>query len=108
MIPGKAREDLVSGLGTVAGSCARICLMAYLKIKIKKQTKTLLQTKTNAQTRIDDNLHIVEQPPVSELSLQLAPLVLAHLVEGLKLAYLAEGIKEFTKTLNNKKETEPR
>ena len=48
---------------------------------------------------MDDNLHIVEQPPVPELSLQLAPLVLAHLVEG---------IKEFTKTLNKKKESEPR
>ena len=39
MIPGKAREDLVSGLGTVAGSCARICLMAYLKINIKNKPK---------------------------------------------------------------------
>ena len=48
---------------------------------------------------MDDNLHIVEQPPVSELPLQLAPLVLAHLVEG---------IKEFTKTLNKKKENELR
>ena len=67
---------------------------------------------------MDDNLHIVEQPPVSELSLQLAPLVLAHLVEGIKLAHLVEdlklahlvldGIQEFTKTLNNKKGTEPR
>ena len=85
MIPGKAREDLVSGLGTVASSCARICLMAYLSIDIKKQIKTLLQIKTRAQTKMDDNLHIVEQPPVSELSFQLAPLVLAHLVKRFKI-----------------------
>ena len=57
---------------------------------------------------MDDNLHIVEQPPVSELPLQLAPLVLAHLVEGIKLAHLVEGIKEFTKTLNKKKQSELR
>ena len=29
IVPGRARDDLVSGLGNVAGSCARICLMAY-------------------------------------------------------------------------------
>ena len=52
---------------------------------------------------MDDNLHIVEQPPVSELSLQLAPLVLAHLVEDLKLAHLVEGIKEFTKNTKQPK-----
>ena len=34
---------------------------------------------------MDDNLHIVEQPPVSELSFQLAPLVLAHLVKRFKI-----------------------
>ena len=39
MIPGKAKDDLVSGLGIVAGSCARICLMAYLKINIKNKPK---------------------------------------------------------------------
>ena len=29
IVPGRAKDDLVSGLGKVAGSCARICLMAY-------------------------------------------------------------------------------
>ena len=57
---------------------------------------------------MDDNLHIVEQTPVSELPLQLAPLVLAHLVEDLKPAHLVEGIKEFTKTLNKRKESKLR
>ena len=28
IVPGRANEDLVSGLGMVAGSWARICLMA--------------------------------------------------------------------------------
>ena len=58
---------------------------------------------------MDDNLHIVEQPPVSELSLQLAPLVLAHLVKRFKTCSPGIGWhqKIHKKTLNNKKENEP-
>ena len=52
---------------------------------------------------MDDNLHIVEQTPVPELSLQLAPLVLAHLVEDLKLAHLVRWHKRIHRNTKQQK-----